>query len=282
MSDFKMINLKKMGNPTIYSKRDSFIYALDQKLDNEDLVVSVDLIRFEDTRANVLINDTVVGMIVSYYENIEIPDGVLLYFVPNINFFKFIDMSHIENFINLSNQFMDAYVENITIKPTVKQMGAKQFEDFDFDLSASKTNYISGTVFNKKIECVESSRFVFNLIKDGSSFMLVDDFKMTIKNRSATMFDIIGTQDYAIFESNKMFSASLSKNGDTYRLNHECADSLHSISFSEHDPIPDMRDYISVIFYYSIMKTNKLETPSIEDFVSNFNDYKQVIEMSLI
>lgn len=282
MSDFKEINLKKIGNPTIYRHKDSFIKALEDRLNNENLSVTVNWRKFEDTRADVLIDNTVVGMIVSYYENLEIPDDVILYFIPNIDCFKFVNIDNIEHFIKLSNQFLESYVENFSVNKNVNEVKLKKFEDFDLDLSASQKSELAGMVYNRKIECVENSRFVFNLIKDGSSFMLVDDFKMIIKNRSATMFDIIGTQDYAIFESNKMFSASLSKNGDTYRLNHECAEPLHSISFSEHDPIPDMRDYISVIFCYSIMKTIKLEIPSIEDFVSNFNDYKQVIEMSLI
>ena len=282
MRNFNMINLKKLGNPTIYSKRDSFISALEKRLNNEDLIVSVDLIKFEDTRANVLINDIVVGIIVSYYENIEIPDGVLLYFVPNIIFFKFIDMENVEYFINLSNQFMGSYIKNIDIKDNVKKPAAKKFEDFDFDLSSSKITNFSGLFSNRKIECAENSRFVFNLVEDGDSFKLIDDFKMSITNRAMTMFAILGIQDYSIFESNRMFSASLSKNGETYSLNHECSDPLHSIRFTVNDPIPDMADYVSVIFYYSIMKTHNLELPSIEEFVNKFDDYKQVIEMSLI
>lgn len=277
-----MINFKKMANPIIYANRDSFIYALCKRLNNEDLVVSVDLIKLEDTRANVLINDTVVGMIVSYYEDVEIPDGVLLYFIPNIEFFKFVDMSNVENFIKLSNQFVESYTYNISIDNTAKTIDVKKFEDFDFDLSASKKTHISGIIFNRKVNCTESSRFVFNLIKEADSFTLVDDFKMIIKNCGPTMFSILGFKDSSIFESNRMFSASLSKNGETYSLNHECSNPLHSIKFTASDPVTDMSDYISVIFYYSIMKTQKLELPSIEAFINKIDDYKQIIEMSII
>jgi hypothetical protein len=282
MSDFKEINLKKIGNPTIYRHKDSFIKALEDRLNNENLSVTVNWRKFEDTRADVLIDNTVVGMIVSYYENLEIPDDVILYFIPNIDFFKFVNIDNIEHFIKLSNQFLESYVENISVNKNVNEVKLKKFEDFDLDLSASQKSELSGMVFNRKIECTEKSRFVFNLIKDGSSFKLVDDFKMSIKNRSATMFDIIGTQDYAIFESNRMFSASLLKNGDTYYLNHEYSDPLHSLSFNKNDSIPDMKRFISVLFYYSIMKTNKLEMPNVDDFINRFDDYKQVIEMSII
>ena len=277
-----MINLKKIGNPTIYAKRDSFITALSKRLNNENLVVSVDLIRFEDTRANVLINDTVVGMIVSYYENVEIPDGVLLYFIPNIEFFKFVDMSNVEHFIKLSNQFMEAYADNVSMNDDVNKIAVKKFEDFDFDLSTSKKISLSGMIFNRKVNFTETSRFVFHLIKDDDSFKLVDDFKILIKNSGATTFSILGFNDGVLLESNRMFTASLTKNDEIYRLNHECSAPLHSLSFKESDSIPDMKRFICILFYHSIMKTNKIEMPNVDDFINKFDDYKQVVEMSLI
>lgn len=298
MNNFNILNLQKKKNPKIYGYRESFVTALKNRLNNESLNITVDLINFEDTRANVLIDDTIVGMIVSYYENIEMPEDIILYFIPNLSFFNFIQRNEIEHFINLSNQFMRAYVETINLDyPNPEQRSGhknlgdfhfpkneiidKTFDDFDIDLSSSKTRYFSGHFMDKPISFIENSRFIFNLIKEEDSFKLIDDFKMSIKNRGQSMFAIIGVSQASLHQNNRMFSVSLEKRDNLYKINHDYHQPLHNISFKSTENIPDMAAFVSIICYYSIMKTINIEIPSFEDFLGNKSKYQKLIEMTV-
>lgn len=272
---------KNLKNPTVYAYKDSFITALKARLANPLLEVSVEWIKFEDTRANVLINNEMVGTIVSYYEDKKIPDNILLYFIPNISFFKFVNSEDVTTFINLSNKFMKSYVEVVTLIGDVKVV-EKSFDDFNLDVSEKKNRIFPGIFLNSEFNFNETSRFIFSLVADNESFKLIDDFKMTIKNRGMTMFSILGIQEQSLFEANKMFSVSFEKNDDIYQLKQNYSKPVHFVDFKITDDVPNMVDFISIVFHYSIMETKKIDLPLFEDFINKKDEYSEIIEMHLI
>lgn len=272
---------RNLKNPTVYAYKDSFITALKSRLGNPELDVSVEWIKFEDTRANVLVENELVGMIVSYYEDKKIPDDILLYFIPNISFFKFVNHKDITNFIDLSNEFMRSYLEVVTPNGDFK-VAEKTFDDFNLDVSEKKSRIFSGLFLNTEFNFNETSRLIFSLVVNNESFKLIDDFKMTIKNRGFTMFSILGIQEKSLFETNKMFSVSFEKNDDIYQLKQNYSKPLHSVDFMSTNVVPNMTDFISIVFHYSIMETKTIELPLFEDFINRKDEYRKIIEMHLI
>lgn len=272
---------KNLKNPTVYAHKDSFITALKARLNNPLLEISVEWIKFEDTRANVFIDNEMVGSIVSYYEDKKIPDNILLYFIPNISFFKFVNSEDVTTFINLSNRFMKAYVEVVTLIGDVK-VAEKSFNDFNLDVSEKKSRIFTGLFLNTEFNFNETSRFIFSLVVDNQSFKLIDDFKMTIKNRGMTMFEILGVKEQSLFDKNKMFSVSLEKNDDIYQFKQNYSNPVHFVDFKNTDNIPNMADFISIVFHYSIMETKKIDLPLFEDFINKKDEYSKIIEMNLI
>lgn len=307
MSNFQIINLQKKKIPTIYEYMEAFLIALKKRLNNESLSVLVELIKFEDTQANVLIDNTVVGMLSTYYQDIEqmklkeimeTPNNVLLYFIPNLSFFSFLNSDDRGHFIKLSNDFMRAYVNTIQLDvPTSEQLFRnkacgdyhfpkneivdKSIDSFDIEISSSKTRFFYGSFMNRPISFIENSRLIFNLVKEQNSFKLIDDFKMSIKNREEPVFVVLGV-DYASFhKSNSMFCVSLEKRDDVYKINHDYYKPIHNISFNEKENIPDMKAFVSIVCYYSFMKSKNMETPSFEHFLTNATEYKKLIEMTV-
>lgn len=272
---------RNLKNPTVYAYKDSFIIALKARLGNPDLKVSVEWIKFEDTRANVLVENELVGMIVSYYEDKKIPDDILLYFIPNISFFKFVKHKDVDTFIDLSNEFMYSYLKVVTPNGDFK-VSEKTFDDFNLDVSEKKSRIFSGLFLNTEFNFNETSRLIFSLVVNNESFKLIDDFKMTIKNRGMTMFSILGIQEQSLFETNKMFSVSFEKNDDVYQLKQNYSKPVHFVDFKRPDDAPNMADFLSIVFHYSIMETKKIELPLFEDFINKKDEYRQIIEMHLI
>lgn len=58
-----------------------------------------------------------------------------------------------------------------------------------------------------------------------------------------------------------MFSVSFEKNDDIYQLKQNYSKPLHSVDFMSTNVVPNMTDFISIFFHYSIMETKTIELP---------------------
>jgi len=282
-----------LKNPTLYQNKSSFINSLKDKLNNDNFEVSVSLKKFDDISADVLINGSVVGIVSSYGECEELPKDVILSFVPDVNFFSLVNWSNVKEFVSLSNNFMKAYINTISLNNTHYTdeeraiLGEFHFpsnEKIDKtldDCNSFAIRYFAGSFLGESIDFQELSRISFNLVQIGESFNLIDNFKMDITTRNPSIL-ILSSIRNSNFKPSDQFCFSLEKKGDIFSIKHKCHNSLHSICFNRFENKPNMNDFISNICYYVYMNDKQSDIPSFEDFLKTAAEYKQVFEMSLI
>lgn len=267
------LNLRK--NPTVYDKIDVFIEAMNNKLKNKKNRVSVNFIKFEDTRAEVFINDIFMGKIVSYYEDIKIPDDILLYFHPEFAFFRYIDMAEIDFFIKHSNELLNCYHQEAQ---SLSPFKVKNIFDYNWDHSRQLKQLFSGHFNLKSKKYFECSRITFSLIKVGDNVKLVDDFRMFVGDPASPLPSSVPQHLTPI----KPYSISFSKFDNLYSFKHADKDPVYVVDFENHADVPNLSTFVTIVKNYSCMRQHHIELPAFEDFLNNLDDYKKIIQMSII
>lgn len=253
---------------------DTFSKAFKNRLINEDAVVTVHSIQNGDTRAIVNVDNVRVGMIISYFYNIKFADDMYLYFFPDYSFFDYCKMDSITQFLNYSSQLLKNTLVTLNVLKESDKTPHKGLLDFRFDLQHEDKQFY-GTLCSETICFNETGNLVYRMIREGDEFKVVDDFKYSIHNNTLNLFDM------------KRFSNLLSvlfiKDDDCYCIrDNSMTTIIHSIEFSEHDQLPDIKHFSDIVFYYSVMIEIGMECPLFEDYLSNLSQYKKIVEMSVI
>ena len=67
-----------------------------------------------------------------------------------------------------------------------------------------------------------------------------------------------------------------------YIISDDAYTSIYSLEFSDTADLPDIQYFADIIFYYAAMIKNGMDCPHFEEYLSNLNDYKKIVEMSVI
>jgi len=253
---------------------DIFAQALKKRLINEDADVTINALQHGDTQAIVNIDNIRVGRIISYFSNITFEDGMFLYFFPDYSFFDYCKMDSLTQFLNYSSQLLKNTLVTLKVLKESDKTPQKGLLDFRFDLQQNDKQFF-GTLCSETICFNESGYLIYRLIKTGDEFKVVDDFKYSIHNNTLNLFDM------------KRFSNLLSvviiKNDDAYCIrDNSTTDVIYRLEFSEVDALPDIKHFADIVFYYAVMMETNMECPLFEDYLNNLDEYKKIVEMSII
>lgn len=253
---------------------DIFVPAFRKRLINQDAAVTVTGFQHGDTQAIVNIDNVRVGKIITYFQNITFADGMYLYFFPDYSFFDYCNMDSLAQFLNHSSQLLKNTLVTLNVLKETDKTPQKGLLDFRFDLQDNGKQFY-GTLCSETICFNESGRLVYRLIQDDDEFKIIDDFKYSIHNNTLDFFDI------------KRFSNLLSviiiKEDDAYCIRDNSTTTIiYSLEFSENEPLPNIKNFADIVFYYAVMLETNMECPLFDDYLNNIDEYKKIVEMSVI
>lgn len=250
-----------------------FIASFRKKIVNEDANVTVADLELGGTRASVKVDNIRVGKIISYFSNIDFSQETYLYFFPDYSYFEYCKMDSVQQFLDYSSQFLTNTLVTLKVIDEKTEVPMKKILDYRFDLQFEERSFI-GHFCSYETSFNESGRIIYRLVKENDYFKMVDDFKYSINNNTIDIFDI---KKYS-----NLFSILLVKDDDMYRLSDDACTSIYSFEFSESESLPDIQYFADIIFYYAVMIETGMDCPPFEEYLSNLNDYKKIVEMSII
>lgn len=200
-----------------------------------------------------------------------------VYFFPRINFFDLIDKNTINDFINVTQKLVDSF-DNVIDPKNDNKMQCRRLENFGFNL-IGETIYHNHISSNLKIMVKENLSIVFKFVKENGLFILVDNFRVSMKNKGLIDFALLGFKEND--DLYERLNISVITENKKYKLINEYKEYLPEIIFNM-DNIPNFENIVSVVMDYTLMLINHIELPPLIEFKENKERYKNLIEMALI
>lgn len=253
---------------------DTFSNAFKKRLMNDHAVVTVNSLQHGDTQGIVNVDNVRVGKIITFFANRPFPEDMYLYFFPYYSFFDYCKMDSITQFLDYSSQLLKNTLVTLNVLKDSDKTPQKGLLDFRFDLQHEDKQFY-GTLCSETICFYETGNLIYRMIKEGDEFKIVDDFKYSIHNHTLNIFDM------------KRFSNLLSviiiKEDDIYCIrDNSTTNIIYSLEFTETEPLPNIKHFADIVFYYSVMLETNMECPLFEDYLSNLSEYKKIVEMTVI
>lgn len=253
---------------------DTFTIAFKKRLLNENAMVTVQSLQHGDTQGILSIDNVRVGRLISYFSDRLLPDGTYLYFFPDYSFFDYCKMDSLTQFLEYSSQLLKNTLVTLNVLKETDKTPQKGLLDFRFDLRHEDKQFY-GTLCSETICFNETGNLVYRMIEDGDDFKIIDDFKYSIHNNTLNFFDIK--------RFNNLLSVLIIKEDDMYCICDNSSQTvIHSIEFTSNDLFPNIKHFADIVFYYSVMREISMELPSFEDYINNLDEYKKIVEMSII
>lgn len=251
-----------------------FKVAFKKRLIDEEGVVDIINLEYGDTQAVVTVDNFRVGKVISYFENISFPDNNYLYFFPDYSFFDFCKMESVTQFLDYSSKVLKNTLVTLKVLKESDNAPKKLLLDYRFDLQPEDKEFY-GTLCFETISFYERGNIVYQMINDDSEVKIIDDFKYSIHNHTMNLFDMK--------KFSNLLSIMLVKEDDNYCI---CDDStfttIYSLVFGETEQLPDIQYFADILFYYAVMMDSNMECPFFEDYLNNLEQYKKLIEMTVI
>jgi hypothetical protein len=251
-----------------------FNVAFKKKLINKDAVVDIIDLDYGDTQAVVVVDNIRVGKVISYFANMAFPDNNYLYFFPDYSFFDFCKMEGVTQFLDYSSQVLKNTLVTLSVLKENDNAPKKVLLDYRFDLQPEDKEFY-GSLCSENICFYERGNIVYQMINDDGEIKIIDDFKYSIHNHTMNLFDLK--------KFSNLLSIMLVKEDDNYCI---CDDStftrIYSLVFAETESLPDIQYFADILFYYAVMMDSNMECPFFEDYLNNLEQYKKLVEMTVI
>lgn len=251
-----------------------FKAAFKKRLLNEEAIVDIIELKYADTQAVVTVDNFRVGKVISYFANMSFPDDMYLYFFPDYSFFHFCKMESVNQFLDYSSKVLKNTLVTLNVLKESDKTPEKVLLDYRFDLQPEDKHFY-GTLCSETICFYECGNIVYKMINDDSEIKIVDDFKYSIHNHTMNIMDMK--------RFSNLLSVVLIKEDEGYRISdNSMTTMIHSIEFCETDPLPDIKHFADIVFYYSVMMDSNMECPLFENYLNNLDEYKKLVEMTVI
>lgn len=251
-----------------------FKVAFRKRLIKEDSVVEIIDLNYGDTQAVVTVDNFRVGKVISYFANMSFPDNMYLYFFPDYSFFHFCKMESVKQFLDYSSKVLKNTLVTLNVLKESDTAPEKVLLDYRFDLQPEDKDFY-GILCSETICFYERGNIVYKMINDDSEIKIVDDFKYSIHNHT---MNIMNMKKFS-----NLLSVLLIKEDDGYCLRDDSTTRMiYSIEFFEDDPLPDIQHFADIVFYYTVMMDSNMECPFFDDYLNNLEQYKKLVEMTVI